>query len=339
MQTILVVIHLFLALGIIGLVLIQHGKGADAGAAFGSGASATVFGARGSTSFLSHATAVLASLFFASSLALAYYASQTAKPTGIMDQMPAPEPQVVTAPPTANPVPVANNTQEPVIPPADVPQKNQPPVSEPAPKAQQVGPKSVPKEPTVPPVVTTDPKLTPNVAPQVAPQPPTIVKDEAGSKTAVPNASGDADKTVTSSVDTKVPTPAVIPAEVKSGENAPSQPLVSQPLVVAPSAKLGADEKPADSVKPVATSADDLTAPVAPAPQPAVAPDHGKTSEPTPEDVAPKAVVPVELDTKAPAAAVPPAAEAGVAPQTGPNVAVGNGKPNGTGNPNAGTKN
>jgi preprotein translocase subunit SecG len=77
MQTLLVVVHLFVAVGLIGLVLIQHGKGADAGAAFGSGASSTVFGSRGSGSFLSRATAVLAALFFATSLALAWMAMQS----------------------------------------------------------------------------------------------------------------------------------------------------------------------------------------------------------------------------------------------------------------------
>ncbi len=69
METILTVLHLFLAIGLVGLVLIQHGKGADAGAAFGSGASATVFGSQGSANFLSRATAIFAALFFATSLA------------------------------------------------------------------------------------------------------------------------------------------------------------------------------------------------------------------------------------------------------------------------------
>ncbi len=87
MQTILVVIHLVLAIGIIGLVLIQHGKGADAGAAFGSGASATVFGAQGSGSFLTRATAILATLFFLTSLALAYYAMQVRTQDGLMDRI------------------------------------------------------------------------------------------------------------------------------------------------------------------------------------------------------------------------------------------------------------
>jgi len=90
MQIILNVLHLFLALGLVGLVLIQHGKGADAGAAFGSGASATVFGARGSGSFLSRTTAILAALFFLTSMALAYYASQADEPKGLMEGIEAP---------------------------------------------------------------------------------------------------------------------------------------------------------------------------------------------------------------------------------------------------------
>ena len=75
MQSLALVIHVILAIGVIGLVLIQHGKGADAGAAFGSGASATVFGSRGSASFLTRATTVLAGLFFVTSLTLFYIAA------------------------------------------------------------------------------------------------------------------------------------------------------------------------------------------------------------------------------------------------------------------------
>ncbi len=70
MYTLLLVAQVLLAVGVIVLVLLQHGKGADAGAAFGSGASSTVFGARGAGSFLSRATAILATLFFANSLLL-----------------------------------------------------------------------------------------------------------------------------------------------------------------------------------------------------------------------------------------------------------------------------
>jgi preprotein translocase subunit SecG len=91
MQTLLVVVHLFVAIGLVGLVLIQHGKGADAGAAFGSGASSTVFGSRGSGSFLSRATAILAALFFITSLALAWMAMQSADIPEIATEEAAPE--------------------------------------------------------------------------------------------------------------------------------------------------------------------------------------------------------------------------------------------------------
>jgi preprotein translocase subunit SecG len=69
----IVVVQVISALAIIGLVLVQHGKGADMGAAFGSGASGSLFGASGSSNFLSKSTAVAAAVFFASTLALAYF--------------------------------------------------------------------------------------------------------------------------------------------------------------------------------------------------------------------------------------------------------------------------
>jgi preprotein translocase subunit SecG len=78
--------HTLIALLIIALVLLQRGKGADAGAAFGAGASGTVFGARGSGSFFSRATAVCATLFFATSLTLAYLSSQSSDaPSSLVD--------------------------------------------------------------------------------------------------------------------------------------------------------------------------------------------------------------------------------------------------------------
>ena len=78
--------HTVIALLIIILVLLQRGKGADAGAAFGAGASGTVFGARGSSSFFSRATAVCATLFFISSLTLAYLSSQgSSAPSSLLD--------------------------------------------------------------------------------------------------------------------------------------------------------------------------------------------------------------------------------------------------------------
>jgi preprotein translocase subunit SecG len=76
LQAVLVVIFLFLSLALVGLVLIQHGKGADAGAAFGGGASATVFGAKGSANFVSRLTAILATVWFVLAMTLAWFAFQ-----------------------------------------------------------------------------------------------------------------------------------------------------------------------------------------------------------------------------------------------------------------------
>ena len=77
LQTILLVAQVLIAISLIGMILIQHGKGADAGAAFGSGASSTVFGSQGSSNFLTKATAILVFLFLANSLTLAYLASKS----------------------------------------------------------------------------------------------------------------------------------------------------------------------------------------------------------------------------------------------------------------------
>jgi preprotein translocase subunit SecG len=88
--TLIVVIQVIAALTIIGLVLLQHGKGADMGAAFGSGASGSLFGASGSSNFLSKSTAVAAAVFFAATLALAFYGNRsTGVSGGVMDKMPA----------------------------------------------------------------------------------------------------------------------------------------------------------------------------------------------------------------------------------------------------------
>jgi preprotein translocase subunit SecG len=76
MYQVIIVIHVLLGLGVVGLVLMQQGKGADAGAAFGTGSSGSVFGAQGAASFLSRTTAILAALFFTTSLGLAIMNSQ-----------------------------------------------------------------------------------------------------------------------------------------------------------------------------------------------------------------------------------------------------------------------
>ncbi len=83
LNSILLIIQVLLAVSLIVLILLQHGKGADAGAAFGSGASATVFGARGSGNFLSRSTTVLAILFFVVCLSLAYISSHRDAPDSV----------------------------------------------------------------------------------------------------------------------------------------------------------------------------------------------------------------------------------------------------------------
>ena len=91
MLTLIIVVQVISALAIIGLVLLQHGKGADMGAAFGSGASGSLFGASGSSNFLSKSTAAAALVFFVATLALAYLGSRPTTATGgVMDRLPAP---------------------------------------------------------------------------------------------------------------------------------------------------------------------------------------------------------------------------------------------------------
>lgn len=110
-----IVVQVISALAIIALVLLQHGKGADMGAAFGSGASGSLFGASGSSNFLSKSTAVAAAIFFASTLSLAYMGStrsgDAAPSGGVMERMAAP----------ANGVPANAPAQVPASSTVDVP--------------------------------------------------------------------------------------------------------------------------------------------------------------------------------------------------------------------------
>ncbi|BBA33737.1 preprotein translocase subunit SecG [Methylocaldum marinum] len=85
----LTIIHVLVALAVIGLVLLQQGRGADAGAGFGGGASTSLFGARGAVSFLSRTTAILATVFFVTSLSLAYLADK--QDNGQVDVIGAPD--------------------------------------------------------------------------------------------------------------------------------------------------------------------------------------------------------------------------------------------------------
>jgi preprotein translocase subunit SecG len=118
-------VHVLLALMIIGLVLLQRGKGAEAGAGFGSGASGTVFGARGTSTLFSKLTAVFAALFFVTSLSLAYLGTRApGEPTSVLERSvlstpaPAPAPTTVqpAAPQPATPQPAAPDPAAPAAP-------------------------------------------------------------------------------------------------------------------------------------------------------------------------------------------------------------------------------
>jgi preprotein translocase subunit SecG len=102
MEQILVVIFMLASIGMVAMILMQHGKGADAGAAFGSGASATVFGAQGSANFLSRTTAVLAAGWFVLALALAWYAMNRTEAPGLMESADQVAPAVETPPPVTD---------------------------------------------------------------------------------------------------------------------------------------------------------------------------------------------------------------------------------------------
>ena len=123
----LLLIQVLSALGMIGLILVQHGKGADMGAAFGSGTSGSLFGATGGANFLSRTTSVLAAIFFVTTLALAYFGNlrpvssgsvleavpATAVPAAVSDSIPGANPAATSAPAAAAP---AANTAAPVVP-------------------------------------------------------------------------------------------------------------------------------------------------------------------------------------------------------------------------------
>ncbi len=109
MEFALWMVHVLVAVAVVGLVLLQHGKGADMGAAFGSGSSGSLFGASGSANFLSRSTAVLATVFFLTSMGLAYFASAP---------KPGPVPLAVPTAPEAAPAP-AEPADVPVAPESD----------------------------------------------------------------------------------------------------------------------------------------------------------------------------------------------------------------------------
>ena len=119
MHTVVLVLFVLTSVTLVGIVLIQQGKGADAGAAFGSGASATVFGSRGSSSFLSRFTAVLATMFFVLAIVLAYMGQTREAPQSLTERMPltdySAEPQPAAEESAAADDPVAERVEpEPV---------------------------------------------------------------------------------------------------------------------------------------------------------------------------------------------------------------------------------
>lgn len=103
METLVWVVHVLTAMVLVGLVLMQHGKGADMGAAFGTGSAGSLFGSSGSANFLSRSTAVAATMFFITSLSLTYIYSHPADKLGVMDKVNPAAVQPAPATPAAAP--------------------------------------------------------------------------------------------------------------------------------------------------------------------------------------------------------------------------------------------
>jgi preprotein translocase subunit SecG len=140
--TFLKIFHVLAGLSLVGLILLQQGKGADAGAAFGSGASATVFGARGSANFMTRATALLATFFFANSLFLTYMAGHAPTPTSVVER----KDEVLDIKPLDKKPPGAPDDAPPAIPGAAPP----PAATGPAGDAPPIPPSTAPAKPAAP---------------------------------------------------------------------------------------------------------------------------------------------------------------------------------------------
>jgi len=112
-ETIVWVVHVLVAVVLIGLVLIQHGKGADMGAAFGTGSAGSLFGSSGSANFLSRSTAVAAALFFITSLSLTYIYSHPAQQQGVMDKVDSAATQSAQVAPVVNPEDLSKSREIP----------------------------------------------------------------------------------------------------------------------------------------------------------------------------------------------------------------------------------
>ncbi len=130
-HALLLIAQVLLSVSLIALILLQHGKGADAGAAFGSGASATVFGAKGSGNFLTKSTAILATLFFLTCLGLAYLSSHHEGPTSLVDSI------VETQQPVESTTPTMNQSEQAT---PDLPPSVEDPAADPAPAQSDLPP-------------------------------------------------------------------------------------------------------------------------------------------------------------------------------------------------------
>lgn len=112
MENLVTVIHVLAAAGVIGLVLLQHGKGADMGAAFGSGASGSLFGVSGSSNFMSRATAICVAVFFSTSLTLAYMSGHRADHVSVVKAVKTEQATQKTATPAATPAPASKEVPQ-----------------------------------------------------------------------------------------------------------------------------------------------------------------------------------------------------------------------------------
>jgi preprotein translocase subunit SecG len=112
-ETLVWVVHVIAAIVLIVLVLLQHGKGADMGAAFGTGSAGSLFGSSGSANFLSRSTAVVATMFFITSLSLTYIYAHPAQQQGVMDRVNPAATQSAPVAPAANPADLSKSKEIP----------------------------------------------------------------------------------------------------------------------------------------------------------------------------------------------------------------------------------
>lgn len=275
MQALFLVLHVLVGIGLITLILLQHGKGADAGAAFGSGASATVFGARGSATFLTKATAVLAVLFFSNSFFLNYLSANPTSPKSVIEE--GKEDNLPTEIIENTIAPIEEKESEP---PAEAPQSDLP---------------ALPGEPgrgdtgsDVPPApVSPSPGSQGSDSP--LPEPPAPESSEAESRSAAPNLQAPAGDTAKDVPTVEEGEAGATPKPVEGVESKSTQPAEPGPTA-GPNAEPGleptpeaASPKPTEPPKePSAAAKPPATAPKVPTKKTQTATDKAAT-KPTPE--------------------------------------------------------